>query len=745
MKKIVLFLLYALKVVPMQNNLPESPSTIEQFIEIATQYSKSLPEFFNNLTTQEKIFVYYMFRASLPGNIIASDQMHRHSNAMITMAEELVLNEHLLRESDQWLSRDLHNQFFEQLKTYLIYLWGNHGPYFAKEHSNEKRTPAKLNLSLISQDILIKCLEVLNKQETIHAFKEISDCLFNADLEHTNCIANNIESSGVNFYSADFTEEDFQALSATDKTHLNAYYYIQYNEGERIPSVERYKIGGKYSKELAVSQFWLLKALEHARMYPEQFDNHLIESLEHLIRFLQTGDEADFRKHSIAWLKTNNRIDYVFGFIETYQDPKEFRGLFQAEITIKTINMQKLNELLPICEQKLPFKDEFKRENLGNGASMPNASINTKIFASGGTGPLEVVAAYCLPNYEDIRSQHGSKQVIYQSEKGLGSTLNPQLYKKLFYLSEHVDFLTQHDPQGQLHSDIWNVHCILHETLGHGSGRLAYHTFVAEDNLTIDGKTYAVGDTLLLTPDNSTQFFEGSAQSLEELRAEIIALYTSIFMFDELAAGGLYKDWPEKIGKEKLIEWLIYDMAGTGLRRLQSQPADKKEITGAHAQANTIIMNYLLDSGALLLEQEKKVIEDKEYTVLGFKIVDLNKICETIKELAIIVQTIKSTADGIGFKKLLNDYGLFVRNPEFVTILQNNMKAVVGNLKVAALIYPRLEPVFNSQGIIEDIKASWPSSFVEQRLEFKKIALSTQERELLVGQPTSAIAQPSII
>lgn len=302
--------------------------------------------------------------------------------------------------------------------------------------------------------------------------------------------------------------------------------------------------------------------------------------------------------------------------------------------------------------------------------------------------------------------------------------LNPSLYRKLFYLKEHADFLEKNDSDGALGRDIWNVHCILHETLGHGSGKLAIHTFVEGDPLTIDNTTYNIGDTLALTPANSIPFFEGVGQSLEELRAEIIALYTSIFMFDELAHAGLYKQWPEKIGKEICIAWLIYDMMGTGLRRLQSQPINSVEISGSHAQANTIIMNYILDSGAVLLVEEKLKIENDDHSVLGFKIIDLQKACDAITELAIKVQEIKSTANGVVFRKLLERFGRFVRNQEHTKILQNNMKLVVGDLKAAAFIYPRLTPITTTDGTIIDIQAEWPSSFIEQAFEYRKLMLS---------------------
>lgn len=701
----------------MQYKLPEAPSAIEQYHEIATRYNPELPSLLNALTPEERVFIYYLFRACLPGNTIAADQLHRYAPFMIQFCEDLVRNRERIEHT--WSISQPVDVFFNQLLIYATYLWSGHSHYFLKEHVNEKRTPERLGLDLLTIDTMIYARSLVEQAFDQDELKKILSLVFDSTCELTNCVANDIASSAGNYYSADFTEDDYQALPAHERVHLNAYYSVEDNNGRRMPSVQRYKIGGRYSNELSIAAFWLTRARDHAKRSTQQFDSAMVDSLSALIDFLHSGDEQDFRRHSISWIKTNNRIDYVFGFIENYQDPKETRGMFEAEVTIKVIDMESLNRLLPVLEQQLPFDPEFKRSGLADGtAAMPNASINATVFGSGHAGPLQIVAAYCLPNYEDIRSEHGSKQVIYQSGKGLGSLLNPELYRTLFYPTEQASFLEKFDTLGTLHGDIWNVHCILHETLGHGSGKLAKHTFVEGDPLIVEDRHYNPGDSIDLSPDTLNLFFAGNGQALEELRAEIIALYTSIFMFDELAAQGLYKDWPERIGKDALIDWLIYDMAFTGLRRLQSQPIGLREISGAHAQANTILMNYLIDQGGIELVDERKDVNGKQFHVLGFLLTDRTKVLESIKRLAIEAQRIKSTADGQSFDRMLNQYGKYVRNPEHVEYLQRAMKEVTGELKVSASIYPRLEPLFDQHGNIIDVAASWPDSFLTQYLEF---------------------------
>jgi dipeptidyl-peptidase-3 len=707
--------------------LEEAPKTLESYKEVATQYISGLSDLYNDLTPAERIFVYYMYRASLPGNKIAADQRHRDAIAITDAFEHIITHAQKLKnDHTDVLSCDI-DQFLSEAKTYLIYLWTNHGQYFLREHTNEKRTPAKLELATLTQDNLAQVLPALDYPESAELLEKVALSLFDAQHESTCLIANNIQASAGNIYAVDFTEDDYQTLSAAERTGVNSYFFIDSSSGNRTPKVEKYKVGGKYGKELDVACYWLEKAAEHAKKHPENFDANLIESLDQLITFFRTGDEEYFKKHSIAWLKSNSRLDYCFGFVETYDDPKSYVGSFQADITVKAVDMDVLNRLLPQLEKQLPFPQEFMRETIDDISAIPNASINTIIFSSGQLGPLRITAAYCLPNYSEIRSQHGSKQIMYQPDKGINEVVSPTLSRILSYIPEQAAWLAQHDADGQLGKDMWAIHCILHETLGHGSGRLAMHTFKKGDPLTIAGTTYAIGDTIPVTSDNLPEFLAGNEAALEELRAEIIALYTSIEMFDELDNVGLYKDWPAKIGKDKVIEELIFDMAATGLRRLLSQDIEQTEIMGAHALANMTIMNYLCDGGGLQLVQEEVMVDGNVYQVLGFRIIDMQKTLADIKDLMIQVQTIKSTGDGVACDKLINTYGRYVRNVEHVALLKANQKTMVGDLKVSARIYPRFVPVYDdTNGSIVDIAATWPNDIVEQWFEFRRLEMSRE-------------------
>jgi len=723
MKKYCALFVGLLMLVPVNSKnsigiLGNPPTTVSTVKEIALIYPQRLAKLYQSLTPQERIFAYYMFRASLPGNRIAMDQTHRDAIQITEMLE------FILEQQDELPAGN--EAFLEDVTNYLVYLWTNHGHYFMREHANQKRTPERLGFTALTQKSLLAALTKLEYPCARESFAAIADSMFDASCEPTLTVPDSIEQSAVNMYSPDFTDADFAKLSPAEQHQLNSYCYIDEQDGERTPRCMAHKIGGKYDAELQVSLHWLRKGLAHARNYPAQFDEQFVKSLDYLCQFIQTGDEEMFKKHSIAWLKSNSRLDYCWGFIETYEDPKGYRGTFQAEVTIKSLDINTLNAILPKIEAALPFPAEFKRDNLLSGtATLPNASINTKIFATGHLGPLNITAAYCLPNYQEIRSTHGSKQIIYHIDKGIGELLNADLYHRLFHLPEQHAWLLKHDPEFALGRDIFNIECILHETLGHGSGKFISHVFKEGDTLNIDGKTHKVGDEIPVTSGNIEQFFAGYAATLEELRAEIIALLAAITNYDDLAKSGILGDWPKKIEKNKMIELLINAMASRGLSRLILQHDGATEVAGDHARANSTITNYLIDHGGVEFGQEEIKVNGKPYTVLSTRVVDIEQAMAGVKELAILVQTIHSTGDTQGVRALIETYGKPVRHPEHLRIMKENMRACVGDIKVSGSLYPDFEPVYDEEsGEIVDVAAQWPESIVEQFIQYRKQVLS---------------------
>jgi len=695
-----------------KNMLSPAPTDVTTIHEMAFEYDEQITTAFNTLSVPERIMVYYLSRAGSASTPVYIDHLHRHGLRLIDLFATLYHHAQDLTTKTN-LGFDAHN-FNREVSDYLHYLLANHGQYFQREHGDEKRTPARIGLKTLTKQNLIQAFENLDLSDDVTFVKEHNNIIFDAATEPSLSVAGSLGQSAVNFYAKDFTEEDYQSLPVDARSKINTYFDIAIENGKRTSVIIPFAIGHRYSDELSETCSWLSKAHAHALKHPEHFDAYFVKSLDLMIKHLTTGDEEFFKQHSIEWLKTTNRLDYCFGFIECYHDPKSIRSSFQAEVTVKTLDISKLNKLLPAIEAALPCPSTFKRDGVEAGtASVPNASINVKIFGTGGLGPVQCTAAYCLPNYEEIRATHGSKQIIYPSNKGLAQRLNPDKARKLFNLQEQVAWLVKNDPDGKLSRDIWDVQCILHETIGHASGKLATHTFKEGDKLTIEGKSHKVGDTISVTNKNLSEFLLGYESALEEMRAEIVALYVSTEHLETLLQAGFLTQWLEVMSKEELHDRLTLGMAKAGISRLMQLSDNATSITGAHAQANATITNYLIDNGGLNMVAEQVIVDDKTFTALGLTIRDREKTRALVKELMLEVQRIKSTGDGQAVAHLIDTYGTKIRNMDYPRFLRECREHLIGKIKASVTIYPVFEPVVDAVGHVIDCKATWPQNFID--------------------------------
>lgn len=700
-----------------------APTGITPFHEIAVQYNEKLPALYNDLAPEERIFLYFLYRASLPGNRICADQLNKDANAITDLFYMIICHKNELLAAQQ--SAINMADFVKQAECYFVYVWSNHCQYFEKEFQENKRTPARLGLTLITPENLITVLKLLSypaAQETVAALQK---SLFDQAYKPTLTVPNSIEASAVNIYADGFTSDDYQKLSISEQAKLNNYFYTVDQGGVRIPRVQAYCVGGHCGAELAVVNYWLNKAWTHAQKYPALFDEHVVKSLEYLISFFQTGDEEFFKKHSIEWLHTASRISYSLGFVEVYKDPKEARGIFQGDATVRSVDLTKLSAVLPTLEQQLPVPQEFKRTDM---TKLPNASVGAIAFSCGDLGPLRIVSAYCLPNYGEIRATYGSKQVIYSTGKQLSALINPEGYRTLFFARDRAEWLAQNDPECSMMDDVWDVQVVLHETMGHGSGRYAAHTFVPGDNMTIEGVTYNVGDVLPVNSSNAKEFLAGYYSALEEMRAEIIALYTSLVHLDTCVEFGFLKKWAEKMTKEELIEWIIYGwIHNSVLRRFSTQADGAQEISGDHARADWSISSFLQEKGCFSIVHQPVTYNGQTHIVLAVTNIDVAKTIAAAAELVGIVQRMKSTGDGLGVQALIGGYCKPLRTPEYIAIIKDNFKALMGDLKVSAMLTPMFAPVQDDKtGKMIDVQASWPADVFELAAYQQVHALSTE-------------------
>ncbi len=572
------------------------------------------------LSQPEKMFAYFMSMAGIMGIQISLFQRSPHPKILDKITTYL-------------LSKDsVKNDIYEEMKIYFLYLFSNYGVHGVHVKDNNKLVPSDLSLDLTAKSFEEVGIILTSNEEKY---------LFDKNYFPTSTVSNLIENSGSHFYGRDMTTSLHNKLPDELKTKINGYYDNDFNSYYSTTTV--------CAESMSRCVYWFEKALEVAKNNTDYFDSHTVKSLELLIKYYHSGDEKDFREHSKEWLQMNNpRIEYTNGFIEHYEDPMENIGSYRSDLTIKCSDINPLLKLLLCLEDNLPFPREWKRKNMN---SLPNASVVYKIMATGGLGPIRKTSAYCLPNYKDIRSEYGSKQIIYAYGSSV-SDAKTDHYKKIYISEQYHNILDKYSPDLKLIDSIERFTTILHETIGHASG---------------DNKIDRIGKW---------------KNGFEEMRAEIIALYTGIFFYDQIIESGILDNWPKIIPKKIMLELQIQKIAGNGWKRWTSVPENCMDVKEAHALADTGIMYYLIDHSMNGIELIEKEIHGTK--VLQLVIHELEKVLPVIKELAILVQELSSNGDSEKIGKFMIKYAVSTRNKNYSKIVKsmgnsNNKKT---NIKI---------------------------------------------------------------
>lgn len=654
-----------------------------------------LHRFYNDLSAEEKIFLYYMFRAALPMNRVFEDQRQRHILPIIDFFSTL-----WKRRKELKLRQDLS----QDISDYLVLLWVHHGNYLSLGTKRLKFTPQTFGLNTITADVLRDSALQLG----IALNQDLLDAIFDKQLDPYITVAGDIEKSAVNIYSADFKNSDFVKLPQSYKNSINS----RLSRKNEAVVIEYYKSGGRCSKELDVAIYWLQKAYDFASKH-SQFDRYMTKSLYYMIKFLRSGAEKYFKKHSIAWIKSASKIDYCFGFIESYFDPKSIRCAAQADITIKTPYMDDIKHEITKLGEFLPFPSEYKNDL---SKITLNPSLNVQVFASGYCGALHRFAGYCLPNDNLLKATYGSKQIIYYNT--LGRSYNSTICK-LFNSPDHLDWKINHDASHKLDRAITLLQVVLHETLGHSSGKSAFHRLQAGDILP---PGCCVGDTIPVTEGNIYALLQGHFHTIEELRAELIALYMSIINAETLKKMKLFAEIDKGITTDEFIDECIINILKKPLFYFNSQPANDPFIRGAHAQASAIITNYLIAKKVVGWDKNPIMLDGNRYTSFDIKIYDRSAVVDCVKKLLCLVQEIKSTANGILATDLIQKYSKV--DVADIASVQSNFKVI--SPKAIAFIYPDFYPISDEEGLICDIEAVWPVSVIEQYVRYSKMALSKE-------------------
>jgi dipeptidyl-peptidase-3 len=496
--------------------------------------------------------------------------------------------------------------------------------------------------------------------------------LFPRKVEHKSGI-DMIAESATNFYEGvkqKEVEEFYACKTMSDDPHP-----ISIGLNSRVVKVngkmteEVYKSDGKYGAAINKIIQWLEKAKNTA-----EIDNQKDE-LQILIEYYRTGDLEKWNEYNIAWVRnTVPIVDYINGFIETYEDPLGMKATWEAIVNYTdleaTRRTKRITDNAQWFEDHSPIHPKYRKEKVKGVA----AKVINIAMLGGDCYPASPLGIN-LPNANWIRKEVGSKSVTLANitkaydVESLGNGFAEEFAADQAEVERMKKYGSLTD---SLHTD-------LHECVGHASGKLAAGT--------------------------DPNALKNYASSLEEARADLFALY--YIMDKKMTELGLLPD--EDAAKASYDAYL---RNGLLTQIVRIKPG--KDIEEAHMRNRSAISHWVYEKGKAGNVVELFKNNGKSYV----KINDYHKLRNLFGELLGEIQRIKSEGDYGAGKRIIEDFGVKIDQNLHTEILARYEKLNLA--PYTGFVNPKLIPIYNTTGEITDVEVEYVNDFLGQMLEYGK-------------------------
>jgi len=206
-----------------------------------------------------------------------------------------------------------------------------------------------------------------------------------------------------------------------------------------------------------------------------------------------------------------------------------------------------------------------------------------------------------------------------------------------------------------------------------------------------------------MMPGISTEALQNYASTLEEGRADLVALY--YVMDPKLVEIGVMPS--TDVGKAEYNDYMRNGLM-VQLRRLKLGD----NVEEAHMRNRQMVAKWVLEKGAPNKVVEMVKRNGKTYVVIN----DYAALRKLFGDMLREVQRIISVGDFAAGKALVENYGVKVDQALHQEVLDR-----VKNLKIApysGFINPVLTPVTDASGKIIDVRIEYPKDFTEQHLMY---------------------------
>lgn len=638
---------------------------------------------FEQLSLNQKQYVYCLAKATLCGRDITTDQFGRYNLKIRKLLEALYLiykeqPEALgLKELSQQEQEPSQQEQFEAMTVYLKRVWfsnGIHHHYGCDKFKPQFSESWFRSIIERSADKLASKLGVASGDEVMEWCAPLFPVIFDPEIMPKRvekaCGVDQVQGSACNYYEG-LTQQDVEAYYAAKNDPSNpcppSYGLNSKLVKTASGNIEEqvWKQGGMYGEAIDRIVYWLTKAMQFAENEKQQ------EVIGLLISYYRTGDLKTFDSYSIEWLKEQaGDIDFINGFIEVYGDPLGFKASWEGIVTYKD---KVANERThKICSNAQWFEDHSPVDPRFKKKEVRGVTANVVVAAMlGGDEYPSTAIGINLPNADWIRAQHGSKSItIGNLTEAYSRAAEGNGFLDEFVADESTLALVR-----QFDHLCDDLHTDLHECLGHGSGQLL--------------------------PGVSSDALKSYGSTIEEARADLFGLY---YMADAkmvelglLPSADAYK-----------AQYYTYMLNGlmTQLRRI-TPGADIEE---DHMRNRALIAYWVLDHA----QGEVELTESNGKTCVFIH--SYERLRTLFAQLLAEIQRIKSEGDYEAARELVERYGVKVNRALLEEVHRRYEKLDIAPYK--GFINPRLSLVTDAQGNVCDVKADYTESYEHQMLRY---------------------------
>ena len=620
---------------------------------------------FEDLSLKQKIYIYYLAKATIAGRDITFQQFGKYNLKIRKVLEAIYINYSGNRDDDA----------FKSLVVYLKRVWfssGIHHHYgcnkFIPEFTREFFIHAFNSLSDLQ-------LGLDADEDRDNLLEELLSVIFDANImpKRVNQAdgADLIKTSACNYYDGVNQKEveQFYAKLKDPSDKRPVSYGLNTKLVKQDGQIKELvcKADSLYGDKICNIIHWLGKASEYTENEQQK------KVISTLIKYYKTGDLRIFDEYSIEWLKEQDgMVDFINGFIEVYGDPLGLKGSWEGIVEYKNMEATKrtktISDNAQWFEDHSPVTPEFRKPKV-KGVT---ANVICAAMLGGDEYPASAIGIN-LPNADWIRAEHGSKSItICNLTEAYSKAAHGNGFMTEFVIDKATNDLIEKygDVCDDLHTD-------LHECLGHGSGRLRAGT--DPDALKAYGNT------------------------IEEARADLFGLY--YIADDKLIELGL-------VPNKEAYKSQYYTYMQNGLLTQSVRISLGSDIEEAHMRNRALIANWALDldkdnTVVNIVERDgKHYVEIKDYEALR------NIFAQELHE----IQRIKSEGDLDMAKSLVEKYGIKF-NPD----LHREVLDRYASLNIApykGFINPWMKPQYDVDGNIKDIVLDYTETYSHQMLRY---------------------------